>query len=90
MKLAKELFSQKKSVLVVKTICYILLVEVKTLDFFFETLPNSCLNTSLNRSDCGKSFGLIEVYIICLNRLYLSINFRDELLRFPSSIMVDP
>ena len=72
-KSAKELFSQKKSVVVVKTSTYTHSVEVKTLGFAVETLPSFSLNISLNRSDCGNSFGVFEVYLICINRLYFSV-----------------
>ena len=43
-KSAEELFSQKKSVLVVKSATYTSSVEVKTSDFFTETLPTFSVN----------------------------------------------
>ena len=64
-----ELFSQKKSVLVIKNATYTHFVAVKTSDFFIETLPSFNVNISLNRSDSGKSFGLFKEYITYLNRL---------------------
>ena len=92
MKSAKELFSQVKSVLVVKSATYTHLVKVKTSDFFVEILPTFSLNISLNRSTCEKSFGLFEVtvYITFLTGSYFSINFHDKFLRVSSSKMVNP
>ena len=69
---AKEVFSQMRSVLVVKSATYTHLVAVKTSDFIAETLPMFTLNISLNRSSFEKSFGLFEDYIIFLNRSYFS------------------
>ena len=66
MKLAKELFNQIKSVLVVKRATYTHSVEVKTSDFIAKTLPTVSGNLSLNRSKFEKSFELFEVYIIFL------------------------
>ena len=77
MKSTKKLFNQMKSVLVVKSATCTHSVEVKTLDFIIEILPMFSVNISLNRSSCEKSFGLFEVHIIFLNRLYFSFNFHD-------------
>ena len=59
-KLAEELFSQKKSILVIKSATYTHSVEGKILVFFVETLTNFSANISLNRSDCG-----ITLWIVC-------------------------
>ena len=78
MKLAKELFNQMKSVLVVKSATYTHSMEVKTSDFIVKTLPTVSGNISLNRSNLDskfeKSFELFEVYIIFLfDRIFLLI-----------------
>ena len=76
MRLAKELFNQMKSVLVVKRATYTHSVEVKTSDFIVKTTVSRNI-ISLNRSKSEKSFELFEVYIIFLNRSYFSFNFHD-------------
>ena len=76
MKLAKELFNQMKSVLVVKSATYTHSVEVKTSDFIVKTTVSG--NISLNRSKFEKSFELFEVYIIFLNRSYFSFNLHHH------------
>ena len=53
-KSAKELFSQKKSVLIIKSATYTNTVMGKTSVFFVETLPTFSVNIWVNRSDCGK------------------------------------
>ena len=78
-----------KSVWVVKLPIYTHSVEVKTSNFFVEKLPTFSLSISQNRSSCRKSFGSFDVYIF-LNKLYFSINFHDEFLRFSSLKMVNP
>ena len=75
--------------LMVKSTTYIHLVELKTSDFFVETLLTFSMKISINISDCGKSIGSFEVYITCLNRLYFSVNFHDVFLRFSSSKMIN-
>ena len=73
-KSAKELSSQKKSILVTKTATYAHSVEEKTSVFFVETLPTISNSISLNKPDCGKAFGLLEENITYLIRSYFSIN----------------
>ena len=58
-------------------------VEVKTLNVFIEALPTLSVNSSLNRSDCGKYLRLFKEYITYLNRLYFSINFKLNFRDFP-------
>ena len=72
----------KKSVLVVKSATYTLGGGE---NLGLETLPTFSVNISQNRSDCENSFGLFKVNVTCLNRLYFSINFYDEFLRFSTS-----
>ena len=79
-----------KSVLVVKSATYTHSVEVKTSDFIVETLPKFSITISLERSSFKKSFGVFEVYIIFLNRSYISCNFHDKLFRYCSSKMANP
>ena len=63
----KLILLKKKKIVSVST--YTHSMEVKISVFSFETLPTFSVNISLNISDRGKPFRLLEENITCLNRL---------------------
>ena len=65
---AKELFSQKKSVLVVKSTTFTHSLEVNTLDFFVETVQTFSVNISIDVIFDNPLDYLKCIIITCFNR----------------------